>query len=83
LNKNQTEVYSYLSNGGYFGEIALIKDIPRTATVKALSYCDLYFLDRLSFDNIIKRYPGIISKIEERISQIERERDILQEINNQ
>jgi pilus assembly protein CpaE len=37
---------SYLSDGDFFGEIALISEEPRTASVKALSDCKLLVLDR-------------------------------------
>ena len=55
---------STLSDGDFFGEIALFADAPRTATVVALTYCDAYVLSRSSFQYIARRYPAIHASIE-------------------
>jgi len=68
------KVLSVLTDGDFFGEIALFADQKRrTATVKSVFYSDLYRLDRELFEEVLKRYPqiaGHIKKIaDERVAQ--------------
>ena len=58
-----------LSDGDFFGEIALYMKSPRTATVKAVSYCDLYTLSKRSMKHVVEKYPEIGQKIEAQIKQ--------------
>lgn len=46
-----------LGAGSPFGETALIQGEKRTASVRAISYCDVYKLSKADFDALRGRYP--------------------------
>ncbi|MBF0136653.1 MAG: ion transporter [Magnetococcus sp. DMHC-1] len=46
-----------LRAGSFFGEVALLRDVERTATVRAITFCDLYVLSRSDFTRVVKSYP--------------------------
>lgn len=48
-----------LRHGQCFGEIALLKDIERTANVTSKSYCDIYCLNKEDFISIAKIHPEL------------------------
>ena len=64
LNEEQTITYATLSSGQFFGETALLLSSPRNATVIAKDYCDLYVLDKETFDSILQRYPVFAESVE-------------------
>lgn len=55
-----------LKEGDFFGEMSLVANKPRTATVKARSFCNLYRLERTTFEKIVSDFPEIISQIKEK-----------------
>ncbi len=58
-----------LRAGDYFGEIALLYDTPRTATVRARSALTLYSLDREGFLSLLESVPGLRQTIEQAIAE--------------
>ncbi|MCG3118195.1 MAG: hypothetical protein ALAOOOJD_00358 [bacterium] len=63
VSKDGNMVYVTLTVGDFFGEIALVLSQPRTACVRAVSYCDLYRLDKEMFDRVLVNYPNIAAEI--------------------
>eukprot|EP01063_Lacrimia_lanifica_P001762 TRINITY_DN1090_c0_g2_i1.p1 TRINITY_DN1090_c0_g2~~TRINITY_DN1090_c0_g2_i1.p1 ORF type:complete len:556 (+),score=197.60 TRINITY_DN1090_c0_g2_i1:119-1786(+) len=53
---NETVVFT-LKDGGFFGEIALLYDTKRTASIVARTYCDMFVLTKEDFKKVMKRFP--------------------------
>ncbi|QJD85614.1 ABC transporter transmembrane domain-containing protein [Cohnella herbarum] len=53
-----------LQDGDHFGEIALLKGIPRTATVKAMGPSVLLSVRREAFHQLTSEYPTILRALE-------------------
>jgi voltage-gated potassium channel len=54
-----------LGPGQYFGEIALLRDTVRTATVKARKECQLLALDAADFRRLLEGHPELKASIAE------------------
>ena len=63
IYEDEAESKSLLNDGDFFGEIALFKNINRTASVRAKIYSDLYILDKEVFDYCLKQFPDITDQI--------------------
>jgi len=51
------EVATSLSDGSYFGEICLLTNARRVASVRAETYCNLFSLSVEHFNVVLDQYP--------------------------
>jgi NADH dehydrogenase len=58
-----------LGPGEFFGEMALVSNAPRGASVRAVKPCDLTAVSRGSFQNLFESLPGFGEQILERIER--------------
>lgn len=56
-------VVNTLHDGDFFGELALLFSQSRSASVRAVNYCDLYTLDKDTFDRVLAHYPDFAAHI--------------------
>ena len=68
------EVLAYLGRGNYFGEMALLTEEPRSASVMASMDSELLMLTKADFDYLIQKHPSIAVTLSHVLSQ--RLRDI-------
>ena len=53
------EHWGVVRPGGFFGEIALLTEAKRNATIRALTYCDLFILEKDKFVEIVETFPEL------------------------
>jgi signal transduction histidine kinase len=73
INNSEMRLLKTLGAGDFFGEMALIHNAPRAATVKALTHAVVLELDKEGFDRVLKHSPSVatamISEISNRLRQ--------------
>ena len=58
-----------LRDGDFFGEIALVTDVPRTSTVTTTSAVRLLVLTKRDFQRLMREQPSIQRKVLEALAQ--------------
>ncbi len=61
------ETIAFLEDGDYFGEISLIKNVPRVATIRTMTPSVMLTIHRDIFQSLIDRAPEVREKIEKTI----------------
>lgn len=66
-------IFAQLSDGQFFGEISLILGVPRTASIRAATTCDILALRKADLYRVLSYYPHI----EQQIQQVAKKRAVL------
>src|SRR5688572_30307357 len=73
INNRETRLLKTLTAGDFFGEMALIHNAPRSATVVSKSNVIVLELDKEGFDRVLKHSPSVamamVSEISNRLRQ--------------
>lgn len=58
-----------MGDGDFFGELALLRNTPRTASVTTLSACSFLTLSRKEFLSLLEEAPGVKEELEQVVAQ--------------
>jgi len=75
INNSETRLLKSLTAGDFFGEMALIHNAPRAATVKSKTNVIMLELDKDGFNRVLKRSPSVAMAMVEEISSRLRQND--------
>lgn len=56
-------IYRNMGEGTFFGEIALVYEQKRTASIITLTYCELFVLEKDDFKKVLENYPDFASHV--------------------
>jgi signal transduction histidine kinase len=75
INNSEVRLLKSLTAGDFFGEMALIHNAPRAATVKSKTNVILLELDKDGFNRVLKHSPSVAMAMVDEISSRLREND--------
>jgi small-conductance mechanosensitive channel/CRP-like cAMP-binding protein len=67
--RGQRHEVARLSHGGMFGELSLMTGAPRTASVQAVSPCELLMIGKAAFSEILASNPDFTELITQRLTE--------------
>ncbi|MBN1991143.1 MAG: cyclic nucleotide-binding domain-containing protein [Anaerolineae bacterium] len=65
MREQSVGVINRLGPGDFFGEIALLRAVPRTATIRTVTPTRLLAISREDFDMVVQKYPSIAHSLAE------------------
>ena len=64
-----SEVVNQLDRGGYFGELALLRDAPRNATCRATMPTEVLSLSREDFESLVEAHFALREKVDRSVTR--------------
>ena len=68
VGEDGTTVYATLTEGDFFGERSLLMNEPRTANIVALDYCEVYMIERKTFNRVLEHFPEFERQIRQTVA---------------
>lgn len=69
VNPNENKIIASLQKGSLFGEMSLVVGEPRNATAVSKTNCTLLKINKLNFDNMLKKSSELQSAVEKLVSE--------------
>ncbi|XP_022782902.1 cyclic nucleotide-gated cation channel alpha-3-like [Stylophora pistillata] len=63
LCENGNEVFVTLKEGKLFGEVSMVYNLPRSASVRAATPCIVFLLDRVDLNRVLRHYPTVAEQL--------------------
>lgn len=63
LGDDETKVLAILQEGAFFGEMELLNQEPRNATIRSLGFCELVYLEHSALEEAMRRFPDFAEEI--------------------
>ena len=75
VSEDGKTIYTTLIDGNFFGELSLLLEQPRIASIRATGFTHLYTLDKKPFERVLLQYPDLKQQIdiivEQRLKELE------------
>jgi len=69
-NDGTERIVAHLSEGDYFGEIALLAEVPRTATCRAGTSAEMWTLNKRHFDQLVRKHLDLPEKLDRAVANM-------------